>query len=325
MSPQVSVLISAFNAGEFIDQSVGSALAQSFADLEVIVVNDGSTDDTARRLARRKDPRLRVIEQSNQGLAAAYNAGVRAAQGTFIGFLDADDVWFPRKLERHIRVHQDNPGLDVTFSWVHMIDAEGKPVRVPCPRWRGAVSFPQLLTDYVIRTSSAAVMRRDAFERAGPLDSTLVRCIDFEFFLRVSLLRPGNLCAIEEVLTSYRRHPNQRTRDWRRVRQGWNQMLAGIRMRAPAETKRVEKVAASNFHRYLASVAYEEGNFGDACRLICRAYSLAPVAFVRDPRNWKMAAAAIAGIALPEKALLMVERSAGFDRPIEINPSGKSS
>ncbi len=314
MSPLVSVVIPAYNAGAFIDASVGSALNQSMGDLEVIVVNDGSTDDMADRLRAWNDPRLSVITQANQGLASALNAGIRAARGTYIGFLDADDLWLPSKLERHIQVHQERPDIDITFSWVDAIDVCGKPVRIPCPRWRGTVSLAQLLADYMIRTMSAVVIRRVAAEHAGGFDSTLVRCVDLEFFLRAALLRPNNICAIPEVLTLYRRHDRQRTRDWRRMLQGWNQVLSSIRQRAPEATAKVERVASSNMLRYYASLAYEGGQFGDAIELVKRSFALSPAAFLRDTRNWKMSAAAIAGVTLPKRALFAIERWAGFVR-----------
>lgn len=185
MKPLVSVVIPAYNAGPFIDASVGSALNQSGAgDLDVIVINDGSTDDTLDRLRSWNDPRLTVITQTNQGLAAALNTGIRASRGAYIGFLDADDVWLPGKLARHVQFHQERPDIDVTFSWVSAIDGCGNPVRIPCPRWRGTVSLPQLLADYMIRTMSAVVIRREAAEQAGSFDSSLVRCVDLEFSSR---------------------------------------------------------------------------------------------------------------------------------------------
>ncbi len=312
--PLVSVVIPAYNAGAFIDQSVGSALAQSAGDLEVIVVNDGSTDDTADHFRTWNDPRLRVITQANLGLASALNAGIQASRGTYIAFLDADDLWLPSKLERHIQVHQERPDIDVTFSWVDAIDICGKPLSIPCPRWRGAVSMPQLLADYMIRTMSAVVIRREAAERAGGLDSSLVRCVDLEFFLRAALLRPNNIRAIPEVLTLYRRHDTQRTRDWRRMLQGWNQVLASIRRRAPEATAQVERLASGNMLRYCASLAYESGQFCESVELVKQAFALSPAAFLRDTRNWKMSAAAIAGVTLPRRALFAIERWAGFVR-----------
>jgi len=315
MKPLVSVVIPAYNAGAFIDASVGSALNQMGAgDLEVIVVNDGSTDDTLDRLRSWTDPRVTVITQTNQGLASALNAGIRASRGAFIGFLDADDVWLPGKLARHVQFHEERPDIDVTFSWVSAIDGCGNPVRIPCPRWRGTVSLPQLLADYMIRTMSAVVIRRTAAEQAGSFDSSLVRCVDLEFFLRAALLRPNNICAIPEVLTLYRRHDMQRTRDWRRMLQGWNQVLVSIRNRAPDVTARVERLASSNMHRYCASLAYEGGHFGESFELVRQGFTLSPSAFLRDTRNWKMGAAAVAGVTLPKRALLAIERWAGFAR-----------
>src|SRR5579863_3693013 len=148
MGPLVSVLIPAWIAGAFIDASVGSALNQSIDSMEVIVVNDGSSDDTGDRLAAWTDPRLHVITQANGGLASALNTAIGASRGLYVAFLDADDVWLPGKLASHIQFHQEHTQIDATFSWVRVVDRRGKPVRMPCPRWRGSISYAQLLSDY---------------------------------------------------------------------------------------------------------------------------------------------------------------------------------
>jgi len=314
MEPLVSVVIPTYNAEAFIDASIGSALNQTGGELEVIVVDDGSTDSTPDRLRSWNDPRLIVITQTHQGLASALNTGIASSRGAYIGFLDADDVWLPGKLARHIRLLQERPDVDVTFSWVRAIDGSGKSIRWHCPSWRGTVSLPQLLADYMIRTMSAVVMRRAAVEEAGAFDSRLVRCVDLEFFLRAALLRPNNICAIPEVLSLYRRHDMQRTRDWRPMLQGWNQVLGSIRQRAPETTASVERLASANMYRYCASLAYESGQFGEALELVGRSFTLSPAAFLRDTRNWKMGAAAVAGVSLPRRALFAIERWAGFGR-----------
>ena len=258
---------------------------------------------------------MRVIDQAHQGLASGYNTGIRAARGIYLGFLDADDVWLPDKLARHVRFLEEHPEIDATFSWVSAIDRSGRLLRTPVPRWHGAVSFTQLLADFMIRTASAVVMRRAAAEQAGMFDASLVRCVDVEFFLRVALLRPNNFHAIPEALTLYRRHDAQRTRDWRPMREGWNQALESIRRLAPEQTAATERLAWSNMYRYFAALAYENGRFGEARRLILRSFATWPAAFLGDARNWKMSAAAVASFALPRRALLAVERLAGFDRP----------
>jgi len=144
-----------------------------------------------------------------------------------------------------------------------------------------------------------------------------VRCVDVEFLLRVALLRPNNLHAIPRVLSLYRRHDGQRTRDWRRMRDGWHQVFTSIQLRAPEQTAAVKPLASSNMHRYFASLAYENGEFADALHLIKLSYSLSPSAFLRDTRNWEMGAAALAGIALPKPLLFAIERLAGSDRSIQ--------
>jgi len=321
--PRVSVVIPAYNPGRFIDAAVGSALSQSMSELEVIVVNDGSTDDTSDRLAAWNDPRLRVITQAHGGLASALNTAIRASRGEYIAFLDADDVWLPDKLARHFRVHEEQTGMDATFSWVRVIDGNGNLTPMPCPRWHGCISFSQLLVDYAIRTMSAVVVRRAAAEHAGMFDADLVRCVDFEFFLRVARLRPNNICAVPEVLSLYRRHEKQRTRDWRLMQEGWNQLLGLTRQRAPRETAAVEKRASSNMLRYFAAVAYQSGSFRDSFRLIRESFRVSPAAFVRDSRNWVMTAVALASLTLPRRALLACERIAGFERCAE-GPAGSA-
>jgi glycosyltransferase involved in cell wall biosynthesis len=314
MKPLVSVIIPAYNAERFIEASVGSALGQSYGDLEAIVVDDGSTDGTADRLKAWTDPRVRVIRRSHEGMVAAYNAGISLSEGTYIGFLDADDVWLPEKLARHVRFLEEHPEIDVTFSWVRAINERGLPAPIACPRWRGTVSFRQLASDYMVRTMSAVVMRREAAQEAGMFDSKFMRCVDVEFLLRVNSLRPNNFHAIPEVLTLYRRHDAQRTRDWRVMRDGWEQVLGSIRMRAPVETAGAERLASSNMHRYFASLAYENGNFSEAAELVRRSFAAYPGGFLLDMRNWKASAAVAAGLILPKKVLFAMERLAGFDR-----------
>ena len=123
-------------------------------------------------------------------------------------------------------------------------------MRMPCPRWRGSMNFSSLLSDYSVRTMSAVVMRRAAAVEAGLLDPAFTRCEDIDFFLRVALLRPNNILAVPQVLNLYRRHAGQRTCEWSKIRDGWNELLEKMRGLAPAETGRVERIASSNMYRY---------------------------------------------------------------------------
>jgi glycosyltransferase involved in cell wall biosynthesis len=309
-SPAVSVIVAAYNSGPFLRPALESVQRQSFQDFELVVVDDGSTDATPVLLERIRDPRLQVIRQANQGQAAALNTGGRGARGACIAFLDHDDLWVETKLARHLEFLAAHPTVDLTFSWSRFIDGDGQPLGLPASRWRGSVSFVQLLADFVIGNTSSVVARREALDRVGWFDPNLRRCFDQDAFLRIALLRPNNVSAIEETLTLYRRHQNQMSRDWRAMRADWERMLEKLRALAPGEVAAVEGLAAANTHRYLAFLAYENREFADSCRLLWRAFRRRPGGFLADRRNWMAAAGCLAGLLLPGFALSALERRA---------------
>lgn len=309
--PAASILMATHNSGPFLTATLESALNQTFPDFELIVVDDGSSDETPQRLLRYTDPRMRLLRQSNQGQPAALNAALKIARGAFVGFLDHDDLWLPTKLERHLAWFDRHPEVDLTFSWSRLIDEEGRDLGLHPRYWRGAASFGELLEDFVIGNTSSVVMRREALERVGGFDAALERCFDLDAFARVALLRPGNVHAIEEVLTLYRRHCGQMSRDWRAMQRSWEATLAKLRKAAPRETAAVERRATANTCRYLAYLAYEARRFREAAVLLARGLRSCPAGFVGDARNWKLAAACLAGGLLPAGALAALERRLG--------------
>jgi len=161
-----SVIIPAFNAGRFLAEAIDSALRQSRPPAEVIVVDDGSTDDTAE--VARRFPAVRYIAQPNGGIAAARNRGVDGASGDCFGFLDADDWWTPEKLALQTTVLEIEPDVDVVL---------GHCVEVPQSAWAAARSSgpPAAVPGNL---PSACLVRRAAFDRVGPFDATL-RAGDF--------------------------------------------------------------------------------------------------------------------------------------------------
>src|ERR1700691_3917251 len=120
-----SVVMPAYNVAPFIRESVESVLCQTFSNFELIVVDDGSTDGTSDQLSSLIDPRLHIVRQANSGSSSARNNGIRFASGQYIGFLDADDLWMPNKLEAHIRFLDEHPEIDLTFSRSQIIDELG--------------------------------------------------------------------------------------------------------------------------------------------------------------------------------------------------------
>ncbi len=128
--PQVSIIMPAYNAAQFIDTAIRSVLAQTYPHFELIVVNDGSTDTTEQIVRQFRDPRIRMEFQANAGPSAARNRGIQSAKGQFIIFLDADDAMTPEFIADHLREFQSYPQVDLVYCDDLLMDADGKPLRV---------------------------------------------------------------------------------------------------------------------------------------------------------------------------------------------------
>jgi glycosyltransferase involved in cell wall biosynthesis len=205
---RVSVVIPAYNAVAFIDEAVTSALTQTHGDVEIIVVNDGSTDETAQRLAAFGD-RIIVHNQVNAGLSSARNSGVRKATGDWVAFLDADDVWLPHKLEMQLRV------ADVPLVYSNRFNIGGRG-ELPAihsdvtPQRQGDV-FLALLLEGNFMTASSVMMRRDLFERMGGFCEHLKSSEDWDLWVRVAENHGIGCC--HEPLVRYRFHSGGMSRN----------------------------------------------------------------------------------------------------------------
>src|SRR5580658_5610625 len=166
-APLVSVVVCVHNGERFLGATIDSVLAQSWSAFELIVVDDGSADSSVGLVRAYRDPRLRLIVQTNQGAAAALATGIREARGEYIALLDQDDLWDPGKLAAHLSLHRQRPEVDLTFSWFQLIDETGRLIGAHSRRYRGSVDFGYLLEDFVIAASSNVVARRAAIEKAG--------------------------------------------------------------------------------------------------------------------------------------------------------------
>ncbi|MEG4168011.1 MULTISPECIES: glycosyltransferase [unclassified Microcoleus] len=203
-TPQVSVIIPVYNGSRYIVQAVESALSQTFTDLEIIVVDDGSSDRTQQVLQPYLD-RIRYIYQENQGVAAARNIACQLAQGEFLAFLDADDYFLPSKLEKQLACFDDDPTLDMVQTGWLMVDETGKDISEMKP-WQQA---PKLdLESFIIFKCvrpSAMMLRRKCWEDLGGFDSHFSLGEDLDFALRLTL-KGYKAVWLEEILTCYRQH-----------------------------------------------------------------------------------------------------------------------
>ncbi|MBF2046913.1 MAG: glycosyltransferase [Elainella sp. C42_A2020_010] len=202
--PQVSIIIPAYNGERFITKALDSILAQTYSNYEIIVVNDGSTDQTAAVLQPYRD-RILYIEQANQGVAAARNRGMALAQGELIAFLDQDDVLLPDKLAVQVECVAQHPEIGIVHSGWRLVDAEGNPLADIEP-WHEA---PQLdLAGWLKRMPvllSAMMFRHSWLKRVGEFDSQFKQACDVEIVQRLIML--GCQTAwVPQVTVLYRQH-----------------------------------------------------------------------------------------------------------------------
>lgn len=199
MSDLVSVILPTFNSAPYIEATLRSACEQTYPSLEIIVVDDGSTDDTVSIVNAINDPRVRLIERpENGGAGAARNVGISAATGRFIAFLDSDDLWFPTKIERQIAFMKER-GLASCYTRYSLIDESGK-VFGDCGEIAKSLSYKQLLPQNQIRTSSYVFDVR----QLGKLYFPLIRKRqDFGLFLEATK-RAGRSYLFEEITNAYR-------------------------------------------------------------------------------------------------------------------------
>lgn len=205
-NPKVSVIVTCYNYGHYLAGCLDSILAQTFEDFEVIVVDDGSTDDTPHQIQPylSRDDRIQYIRTTNEGQASAKNTGIRNACGEFVAFLDADDLWHPEKLKKQLVLFEDS-SIGVVFSRMEFIDEEGRAIVSPepsgylTPQYGGVTDH--LLFDNFVPFSSSMV-RRECLENYGGFDESLAMGIDWDLWLRFSL--HCQFAYVDEPLLRYR-------------------------------------------------------------------------------------------------------------------------
>jgi len=289
--PAVSVVMPVFNVAPFVRRAVESVLNQTFTDFEIIVVDDGSTDGTIEALQPMCNSRLHIVRQANAGSSAARNAGIQRATAPYIAFIDGDDLWAPQKLAIHYEIMEEHPEIDLSFSYSTVIDENGDSTGRFSRPARGYISFRELLIENLVHNGSAAVVRREALDKAGWFDVSLRSAVDHDLWLRVALVRPNNVYCIPKFLTSYRMREGQITKDWRRMEQSWGAMIEKMRRLVPAEVGAVEMKARSNLYRYLAYIAYENNQYTESASLLRAALESGFLHLLWDRRMWILAAA----------------------------------
>lgn len=198
----VSIVIPCFDQAEFLGEAIETALTQTHPNVEVVVVDDGSTDNTSAVAAR--FPGIRVVSRANGGLPAARNTGLAAASGAYAVFLDADDRLLPRAVAIGVEALRARPGHSATFGWYQEVDVTGRPLPTPSLTRLQGEPYEALLRTNWTGGQPTAVYRREILDAVGWFDESLAAAEDYELNLRV--VRASRIHRHGQVVVDYRRH-----------------------------------------------------------------------------------------------------------------------
>ena len=207
-SPKVSVIIPTYNQAKFIDKAIESVLKQSYQDFEIIVINDGSTDNTEEIVKNYSDFRIRYICQANNmGVSEARNTGIKVSRGDYIALLDSDDEFLPERLIKQVQILQNKSSeVGVVCSWSYNIDEKGNYISKRClPRKDGYI-YEDLLSTNPISVPTVLI-RKECFEKVGIFDNLLDGQEDWDMWIRIA--KYYKFFLIKIPLAKRRIHPNR--------------------------------------------------------------------------------------------------------------------
>ncbi|MEO0755983.1 MAG: glycosyltransferase family A protein [Cyanobacteria bacterium J06648_16] len=269
--PLVSVIIPAYNAEQFLARTLASVIAQTHRNLEILVVDDGSTDATSQIVQRyaAQDARIKLIQQNNAGVAAARNRGIEQARGEFIAPLDADDIWFPDCIAAQLS-QMTSPRVGLVHAWSVFID-EADRLMSSCQsqRWQGG-DFVPLVYRNLPGNASCVLVRRQYAQLVGGYDPShraqnAQGCEDWDFYLR--LAERFEVRTVPRLLVGYRQVTGSMSSNLLPMKRGLDLVLDAVAKRHPSLNPAIYRWSLSNFYCYLA---LKNSQMGNHCQtLVC--------------------------------------------------------
>ena len=277
--PMVSIVVPAYNHGQWIAETLTSVLRQTFTDWEAIVVDDGSTDETAQ-VAAGFAPRIRYLRQENQGVSAARNRGLALGSGRYVAFLDDDDVWPPDKLELQVRALEAAPQVGMCYGAVCTMRGEwvGDCSK---PTYRGDILLP-LLRRRIRLGPSAVLIRRDVLDDVGGFDTRFSVSADYDLWLRIAARFPADY--VDKPVLYYRITPGAWHRNLDVITTDPLRVLDKFFTEGPGQQRALSTERASAYgraHYAIAGEAAHQGKWRVAVRHLVTAARHDPVLSVR--------------------------------------------
>lgn len=294
VEPTVSVVIPAYNRAHLLGRAINSVMSQTLDDWELLVVDDGSTDNTEEVVSAFQDPRVKYLRHvSNRGATAARNTGIKAAVGEFVGFLDSDDEWLPQKLEAQVAIFQENPGkypnLGVVLTGTKAIDGRTGQIREGTPRFHGNVYHVPFRES--LNGNCTLLVRRDCFDEVGYFDEGLPASQLWDMVVR--LARKYEFDAVPDKLVVTHRNHGDHVRTSGNKARAYEMLLAKYDKGIPNRRR-----FRAGLMRYVGVDHWRRGNRNMAARYLWGALVLRP-----SPRTaWYFLRSLSAGVKWRAKA-----------------------
>lgn len=315
--PSVSVVMPVYNAERFVATAMQSVLTQSLSDFELLVVDDGSQDNSVEICQSLADQRTRILHQRNYGVSSARNTGIANARGGIIAFLDSDDVWAPEKLERHVAHFRRRPDVGISYASSKLIDEAGRFLGIYQRPVLHGVTPRDVFCGRVIRNGSVPVFRREVLdeiawrtpangERLCYFDESFRQSEDVECWTRIALTSRWAFEGVPCELTSYRVNSRGISADVIGQLESWERACAKVATYAPDFIAAHGKEARARELRYLARRAFSKRDRELAFKLVLEALRTWPQLIRDEPVK--------TAITLTACALLRIMSEHSFDQ-----------
>ncbi len=276
--PLISVIIPAYNAETFLAKTLESVLSQTYQNIEILVVDDGSTDKTAEivKSFARKDNRISLLQQSNAGVAAARNLAIEKSRGEYIAPIDADDIWYPQNLEKQVKcLNSSAPSVGIVYSWSVDINEQDLLTGGFYNSTIEGEVYTALVYKYFIGNASSSLIRRICFEKIGGYNCKLKAenaqgCEDWELHLRIA--ENYQFKVVSEYLVGYRQITSSMSCNFAAMAKSQSLIMADVRKQHPEIPSSIYRWSSSNFYIYLAVKSNRSGNNRSTLSWLYRAF-----------------------------------------------------
>lgn len=285
-TPIVSIIMPAYNAGATLTASIESVQAQTLENWELIIIDDGSLDDTAQVASRMasSDPRICVMQRPNRGPSSARNFAANLARADILAFLDADDFWAPDRLAGMVKAFKNLPKAGVLFSRTRFVDADTLKPGTLTP-YKSRMSPTDLMSENAVCSTSNIVCRNEVFQATGGFAADLKYAEDQDWLLRIALEGRWHIVGLDKEWFFYRSSVHSQSANLQAMRDGWLHMVGRACLAYPETAPAAARRAYGPIHRQLARRALRMGKPRLALNYLKLALQHDPMLLLRQPKR----------------------------------------